>query len=92
MLRHATAPSTIEARLPKVRTPTLVVWGRDDDVAPWTHGTRLARELSGARLEILECGHFPEDERASAFEALVTEFLDDDAATARPPASRGAVR
>lgn len=76
MLRAMLDPDTLRARLPRVRAPTLVVWGRDDRVVPWTFGPRLAREIAGARLEILECGHAPEIERPDAFEALVTSFLD----------------
>ncbi|MBI2394050.1 MAG: alpha/beta fold hydrolase [Deltaproteobacteria bacterium] len=75
LLEEGRTPKTIEARVPRVRAPALVVWGREDDVAPWTHGTRLARELAQARLEILDCGHFPESERPSNVEALVRDFL-----------------
>jgi len=74
-LGELTAPSTIEARVPRVRAPALIVWGREDRVAPWTHGTRLARELGKARLEILDCGHFPEAERPAAVTALIREFV-----------------
>lgn len=74
-LAELSAPSTIEARVPRVRAPALIVWGREDRVAPWTHGTRLARELGRARLEILDCGHFPEAERPAAVGALVSEFV-----------------
>lgn len=75
MLEESVAPSTIEARVPRVRAPALVLWGREDEVSPWTHGTRLARELSNARLEILDCGHFPESERPNNVELLVRDFL-----------------
>lgn len=75
MLEESTAPSTIEARIPRVRAPALVVWGREDEVSPWTHGTRLSRELGSARLEILDCGHFPEAERPAHLQSLVFDFL-----------------
>jgi len=76
LLEEYGAPSTIEARVPRVRAPALVIWGREDVVSPWTHGTRLARELANARLEILDCGHFPESERPTNVESLVRGFLD----------------
>lgn len=63
------------ARLPRVSTDTLVLWGRDDEVAPVEHGRRLARELRG-RFEVLECGHCPPDEMPDAFTAAVTSFLE----------------
>ncbi len=90
MLRASIDPDTLRARLPRVRAPTLVVWGRDDRVEPWTFGSRLAREIAGARLEILECGHAPEAERPDAFEALVESFLADPSA-ALPADARVAV-
>lgn len=89
MLEALASPATIEARVPRVRAPGLVIWGREDRVAPWTHGTRLARELGSARLEILDCAHFPDDERPQVFDALVQEFLG--VSTRNAPRSRGAV-
>jgi pimeloyl-ACP methyl ester carboxylesterase len=75
-------PATLEARLTRVRAPTLVVWGRQDRVAPWTHGTRLAREIAGARLEIVDSGHAPEAHAATIPHVL--SFLAE--ATAPKPA------
>src|SRR5205085_10490978 len=89
MIDATRAPSTIEARLPRVRAQSLVIWGREDRVVPWTHGTRLARELGNARLEILECAHFPEEERPAVVDALVREFLG--VTTRNATRSRGAV-
>lgn len=63
------------ARLPRVTADTLVVWGRDDEVAPVEHGRRLARELRG-RFEVLECGRCPPDEVPEAFATAVTSFLE----------------
>jgi pimeloyl-ACP methyl ester carboxylesterase len=77
LLEGAQRSATIEARLPRVRAGALVIWGREDGILPWTHGTRLARELQGARLEILDCGHFPADERPQQVETLVRAFLDE---------------
>lgn len=89
MIEALASPATIEARVPRVRAPSLVIWGRDDRVSPWTHGTRLARELGSARLEILDCAHFPEEERPVLFEALVSEFVG--VRTRNAPRSRDAV-
>ncbi len=92
MLSASTSPSTIEARVPRVRAPALVVWGREDPVAPWTHGTRLARELAGARLEILDSGRLPEKERASVLEGLVADFLSIRGADRRASRAGDALR
>jgi pimeloyl-ACP methyl ester carboxylesterase len=92
MIDATTSPTTIEARVPRVRAPSLVIWGRDDRIVPWTHGTRLARELGAARLEILDCAHFPEEELPTVVDALIREFLGITTRGVRGPgATRGAV-
>jgi len=64
------------ARLGRVRSQTLVVWGREDKLFPVTLSTRLVREIAGARLEVLESGHSPAEELPAQFLATVTEFLE----------------
>lgn len=77
------------ARLPRVNAETLVVWGRNDAVAPVEHGRRLARELRG-RFEVLECGRCPPDEEPDTFAQAVTAFLEASPVSARnPPKSTG---
>jgi pimeloyl-ACP methyl ester carboxylesterase len=64
------------ARLPEVRQPTLVVWGRQDPVIPVAHGIAAARALPNARLHIFEeCGHMPVWEYPDDFSRLVLDFL-----------------
>jgi len=63
------------ARLPRVTAETLVLWGRDDAIAPVEHGRRLARELRG-RFEVLECGRSLPDEAPETFAATITAFLE----------------
>jgi len=62
--------------LDRVRVPTLVVSGADDQVTPPACGEALARGIRGARLEILErAGHQAPLEQADAFESVVGRFL-----------------
>ncbi len=75
------------ARLPRVTADTLVVWGRDDRMAPVEHGRRLARALK-ARFEVLECGRCPPDEEPAAFAAVVASFLLSAPSSCRAPSSR----
>lgn len=63
------------ARLGRVQAPSFVVWGRQDALYPSQYGQRLARELNGARLEIMETGHSPHMEQPARFLELVTDFL-----------------
>ena len=74
------------ARLPRVTAETLVVWGRDDRIAPVEHGRRLSRALK-ARFEVLECGRCPPDEEPAAFAAVVASFLQSTP-SCRAPSSR----
>lgn len=64
------------ARLGRVRAPTLVVWGREDKLFPVSFAQRLAKELADARLEVLDCGHCPAEERPDELLARVTQFLE----------------
>jgi pimeloyl-ACP methyl ester carboxylesterase len=46
--------------LPKVRAPTLIVWGADDPLLSPALGTVFAEEIPDARLVVLPaCGHIP---------------------------------
>jgi pimeloyl-ACP methyl ester carboxylesterase len=63
------------ALLPRVRTPTLVVAGRDDAVTPASCAEELAREIPGARLSVLEAaGHQAPLEQSDAVNRLLVEF------------------
>ena len=67
---------TLRHLLPGVRTPTLVVWGREDAIAPLDCGEIYARTIPTARLVTLaDCGHMPEMERPAEFADLVQSFL-----------------
>lgn len=79
---------SLVARLPRVTAETLVVWGRDDGLAPVEHGRRLARELK-ARLEVLDCGRCPPDEDPEGFASVVRPFLARDATAAPSKAAPG---
>ncbi len=67
---------TLIARLGRVRAPTLVVWGRGDKLFPVSHASRLAKEISDARLEIMDAGHSPAEEKPEEFLRIAREFLE----------------
>lgn len=62
-------------RLGEVRSPTLVVAGRDDALCTLRASEQLAKGIPGARLEVLDGGHFLWYEQPEAFQAAVAEFL-----------------
>jgi pimeloyl-ACP methyl ester carboxylesterase len=65
----------VVARLGRIQTPTLVVWGHDDRLSPVQNGQRLAHEIAGAKLEILDAAHSPHEEAPERFVQHVTQFL-----------------
>jgi pimeloyl-ACP methyl ester carboxylesterase len=76
VLRAVLDARPVVARLTRITAPTLVVWGRDDSILPVAGAQRLAREIPGAKLEIMDAGHSPHEERPEEFVALVTQFLE----------------
>ncbi|HKW90735.1 MAG TPA: alpha/beta fold hydrolase [Methylomirabilota bacterium] len=62
--------------LPRVSTPTLILWGREDRIVPVVCGEQYRRLLPNATLRVLErCGHMPPIEQPDAFAKLVLDFL-----------------
>jgi len=62
--------------LPRVANPTLIVWGREDQIVPVICGEQYRRLLPNATLCVLErCGHSPLIEQPDVFANLVLDFL-----------------
>jgi pimeloyl-ACP methyl ester carboxylesterase len=66
---------TRTSRLGKIRTPTLVLVGKDDILTPPEFSRALARRIRGARLRVLPGGHGFYVEEADAFNRVVIRFL-----------------
>ena len=63
-------------RLPHIKAPTLVIWGRDDQTHPVEMGEITHRLIPGSKLLIFEnCGHFVYTERPGEFIQAVLDFL-----------------
>jgi len=68
-----------DCRLKSLRTPTLVLWGRDDKVNRPSGGPMLLNLMPNAELVMTShTGHWMQWERAELFNELVTEFLSTD--------------
>jgi 2-hydroxy-6-oxonona-2,4-dienedioate hydrolase len=62
-----------------IKAPTLIVWGRNDELFPVQIAERLHRDISGSQLVVLNnSGHFPQLERADEFNQIVRGFLKGD--------------
>jgi pimeloyl-ACP methyl ester carboxylesterase len=59
-----------------VETSTLIVWGKEDKIAPVNCGERYMQALPHAQFVVLNhCSHFVEIEKADELAKLVNEFL-----------------
>lgn len=60
----------------QVKTPALIVWGKQDAIVPLHCGERYAQAISGAVLKVIDqCGHSPQFEKPQAFLDAVLPFL-----------------
>jgi pimeloyl-ACP methyl ester carboxylesterase len=60
----------------RLQIPTLIVWGEQDQVTPITLGKRLARDIPGARLEVVPgAGHLILDDAPDRVGAVLAEFI-----------------
>lgn len=68
----------IEALLPKVAAPTLLIQGEDDQYGTLDQLDRIQAVLTSARrVEVPACGHSPHHEQRQAVLTAVGEFLRD---------------
>lgn len=66
----------IRGEIGRIRTPTLVIQGVDDEFATPAHAQSLAQAIPGAELWLIPgCRHTPHHECTEAFNARVQEFL-----------------
>ena len=67
---------TLRHLLPGVRTPTLLIWGRQDAITPVNSGEIYQRAIPRSRLVTIDdCGHMPEMEKPAEFVELARNFL-----------------
>lgn len=71
----------LDNRLDQIRVPTLVMWGKQDQLLPVASGERYASGIAGARLVTFDkCGHVPAEEHTAQFLSALTAFLGAAAA------------
>jgi pimeloyl-ACP methyl ester carboxylesterase len=64
--------------LSRMSCPTLLLWGRDDEIAPVAHGTTMTALMPKSRLVVLDdCGHLPTIERPEAVTAALRAWLGE---------------
>lgn len=70
------ADPAYESSLRSIRAPTLIVWGRNDMIVPFSDAYRHQDRIRSSELAIIEkCGHVPPMEQAGAFNRSFMTFL-----------------
>lgn len=66
----------IENSLDKIRQPTLIIWGAQDELILLADGQRLHTQIAGSQLVVFDnCGHLPQEEMPERFAWEVLEFM-----------------
>lgn len=66
----------LDQRLDELSMPVLVMTGDDDRIVPTEQSLRLAGEIPGAMLAVIQnCGHLPQEECPGSFMREVENFL-----------------
>ncbi len=62
--------------LPTLQTPTLIVWGKQDRIVPVRQAYQAKEAIGRCHLHVCdECGHWPQVEKAAAFNEVVLDFV-----------------
>lgn len=63
--------------LPKIKLPTLLMWGENDTATPLTDGQKMEQLISGSGLVVFKgSGHYPFLEQPSYFHRVLESFFD----------------
>jgi len=68
----------LKRRLYRMRMPTLIIWGRQDQIIPIGHADEWREALPSARFEVLDpCGHAVQRERPDDLARMMADFLEE---------------
>ncbi len=87
-LRGVRKDGYILDRLKSSNVPLMSVWGAEDRIIPVRHAEDVRRELPDSIVEVIpECGHWPQMEKSSVFNAMLIDFLGGAKAQTAEPES-----
>ncbi len=67
------------ALIQQVTVPTLIVWGKEDEIIPVEHAERFHRDIKGSQLVVLDqCGHCPMMEEPEKTKELAEKFFNNN--------------
>jgi pimeloyl-ACP methyl ester carboxylesterase len=59
----------------RIKTPSLIIWGKEDNIIPVDHAERFKRDLSNSQMKIYSpCGHMPMMELPDSIVADLKKF------------------
>jgi 4,5:9,10-diseco-3-hydroxy-5,9,17-trioxoandrosta-1(10),2-diene-4-oate hydrolase len=65
-------------RLPQLQMPTLILWGIEDRLLPYTQAKEVSALVQDGSLELISnCGHLPHVEQFKRFVSTLREFLSN---------------
>ncbi len=64
-------------RFSHIPVPTLVVWGKNDQINALEMGEMTHQGIPGSKMVVLDCGHFVPTEAPDEFNAALLDFLPD---------------
>ncbi len=66
----------LEKRIPEIRIPTLILWGKKDRLQPPINAEKFHKDIVGSRLVFFEdLGHTPQEENPQETIKVVKEFI-----------------
>ena len=66
----------LEDLLAKIKAPTLIIWGKKDDVLPLRDAQELKEKITGAELKIIsEVKHSPHREAPEELAEIISQFV-----------------
>lgn len=81
---HAAIALVSNKRLPdstlicKIKCPTLILWGKQDEIVPLRHAYKFQRDIAGSQLVLFDtCGHVPMMEKPKETRAVIEKFLSE---------------
>lgn len=76
LVKEGSSDPEMTSMLPSIQAKTLLVWGKQDGLAPVEQGEALRSALPNAKLNVIEnCGHLPMAEKPETFNRLIRDFL-----------------
>lgn len=74
--------NSLSLQYPSLRVPTLIVWGRQDEIVPVSVGERLNQAIPNSQLFVIDdSGHSPAEERPQVLLPVLKSFVRNPDAT-----------